>query len=269
MRTWIALGLLAFAAPTFGAEPLGTTHFMGHRGLFLHSPEGTLPNYAACVELRIDFELDVRKTRDGRLVCLHDPTVDRTTNGKGAIADLNFHEIRELNAGAKFDPAFSGTRIPALREVFELVKARRSGVFIAIDLKTADDGIETDIVHLAQQSGVLRQSIFIGRTITNADVRKKLRAASPDAAPAILCESADKLQDAIADPDSLWVYVRFLPTADEVKKVHAAGKRVYIAGPLVQNREPANWARARDAGVDMVLTNFPLEARAAARNAAP
>jgi hypothetical protein len=107
--------------------------------------------------------------------------------------------------------------------------------------------------------------IFIGRTIDNPEVRKKLRAASPDAAPACLAQTPDKLDEAIADADSAWVYTRFVPDAEQVKKIHAAGKHVFVSGTLVIGHEPANWAKARDAGADLVLTDYPLEARAAAR----
>src|SRR3569623_1559747 len=56
---------------------------VGHRGLIQHAPENTLAGFAACIGLKIGFELDVRRTRDGRLVCIHDATVARTTNGTG------------------------------------------------------------------------------------------------------------------------------------------------------------------------------------------
>lgn len=258
-------GMTVLFALAVGADPAPETRFIGHRGMIRHAPEETLSNFAACIELRIDFELDVRKTRDGQLVCLHDATVDRTTDGKGAVADLSLREVQALDAGKKFDPAFINARVPTLADVFNLVKARRSRVKIAVDLKTADEGIEADVVRLAQKSGVLPQLIFIGRTIDNADVRKRLRAASPDAATAFLCQTSDTLNEGIADPDSNWVYTRFVPTAEQVRKVHAAGKHVFVSGPLVIGNESANWAKAVEAGADLVLTDYPLEARAAGR----
>jgi glycerophosphoryl diester phosphodiesterase len=263
MRSAIIAIVCALPSIAHAADPAPATRFVGHRGLVRHAPEETLSNFAACIELRVDFELDVRKTRDGQLVCLHDPTVDRTTDGKGAVADLSLREVQALDAGKKFDPAFVNGRIPTLADVFNLVKTRRSAVRVAIDLKTDDEGIEADVVKLAQKAGVLPQLIFIGRTIDNADVRKRLRDASPDAAPAVLAATPDKLDEVIADPDSAWAYLRFVPDAEQVKKVHAAGKRVFVAGALVMGHEPANWAKAREAGVDLVLTDYPLEARAA------
>src|SRR2546426_3765520 len=58
---------------------------VAHRGLLKHAPENTLASFAACLELRLGFELDIRRTKDGHLVCLHDDDVRRTTNGTGKV----------------------------------------------------------------------------------------------------------------------------------------------------------------------------------------
>ena len=115
---------------------------------------------------------------------------------------------------------------------------------------------------LAEKHGVLKQLVFIGLTIEDAKVRGKIRAASSSAACAALCPAADKLDLAVSDKTADWIYIRFIPTADEVKKNHAAGKKVFLVGPRVAGNEPANWAKARAAGVDAILTDYPLECRA-------
>lgn len=232
---------------------------VGHRGLPTHAPEETLATFNACIDLRVGVELDVRRTRDGQLVCLHDPTLDRTTDGKGKVADLSLRELRQLDAGKKFDPAFTGERVPTLDEFFALLRDRKATIPVAIDIKEPD--CEADIVKLAEKHGVLKQLVFIGLTIEDAKVREKLRAANPDVACAALCPAADKLDAALADKTAAWVYVRFIPTADEVKQIHAAGKRVFLVGTLVMGKEPANWAKACAASVDAILTDYPLECR--------
>src|SRR5262245_12400929 len=91
------------------AEPApAPTRVVGHRGLIKHAPEETLADFNACIDLRVDIELDVRRTRDGQLVCLHDETVDRTTDGTGKVAEMSLREVQKLDAGKKFDPAFAG-----------------------------------------------------------------------------------------------------------------------------------------------------------------
>jgi hypothetical protein len=87
-------------------------------------------------------------------------------------------------------------------------------------------------------------------------------AANPAAACAALCPATDKLDAAIADKTAAWVYLRFIPTADEARRVHAAGKKVFLVGPRVAGRLPENWAKGRAAGVDAILTDHPLECRA-------
>jgi len=67
----------------------------------------------------------------------------------------------------------------------------------------------------------------------------------------------DNLPAALANRAADWVYVRFVAAAEQVGKVHVAGKRVFMLGPLVAGIEPYNWCRARDAGVDALLTDPP------------
>lgn len=257
MRPLLSLLAASFLATcAAGAEPI----VVGHRGLPTHAPEETHATFGACIDLRVGIELDVRRTRDGQLVCVHDDSVNRTTDGTGKVAELSLRELRQLDAGKKFDPAFAGERIPALEEVFALLRDRKSSILVAVDLKVPD--CEADVVRLAEKYGVLKQLVFIGLTIEKQAVREALLAANTGAACAALCPAANKLDDVLADKTCSWVYVRFIPSADEVKRVHAAGKRVFLVGPLVMGNEPANWSKGRAAGVDAMLTDYPLECRA-------
>ena len=82
----VLFGALAIHVNSFAADaqPL----IVAHRGLLRHAPENTLANFRACLELRIGFEFDVERTKDNHLVCMHDNTVDRTTNGTGKVSEL-------------------------------------------------------------------------------------------------------------------------------------------------------------------------------------
>lgn len=250
-----------FAPSAAAADPI----VVGHRGLMKHAPEETHATFRACVALQVSVELDVRRTRDGQLVCIHDDSVDRTTGGTGKVAEMSLRELRQLDAGKKFDPSFAGERIPTLEEVFALLRDRKSSIHIAVDLKVPD--CEVEVVKLAEKYGVLKQLVFIGLTIEKSAVRARLLEANKDAACAALCPAANKLDETIADKTCSWVYVRFIPTADEVKRVHDAGKKVFLVGPLVAGNEPDNWAKGRAAGVDAILTDHPLECRAGWRSA--
>lgn len=158
--------------PTSAAEP-GKTRIVAHRGLLLHAPENTLSNFRACLDLRLGFELDVERTRDGHLVCIHDATVDRTTDGRGAVADMTLDQIRQLEAGRWFDPRFAGERVPTIDEVFGLIAEQPRDVLIAVDIKA--EGVERDLVALATRHKITDRLLFIGRTISDAALRTRIR----------------------------------------------------------------------------------------------
>ena len=234
---------------------------VAHRGLLLHAPENTLPNFRACLELRLGFEFDVQQTKDGRLVCIHDGTVDRTTNGKGKVAELSLPELRALDAGSWFDPRFSGERPPTVEEVLKLISEyRQLDVLIAVDLKAAK--VEQEVVRLAEKHQVIDRLLFIGRTITERSVRRAIKKASSHAHVATVANTPDELSKALADPDSDWAYLRYLPSKSEIEAAGKAGRRTFIAGPTVGGLLPDNWRQAAEMGIDAVLTDYPLDLRA-------
>lgn len=94
-----------------------------HRGWSSAYPENTMPAFRAAAELGVDqIETDVRITKDGELVLIHDATVDRTTNGTGLVCEKTLAELKELDAGAYMGEAFKGAKIPTLIEFMEYVK---------------------------------------------------------------------------------------------------------------------------------------------------
>ncbi|MHC1740021.1 MAG: glycerophosphodiester phosphodiesterase [Anaerolineaceae bacterium] len=94
----------------------------GHRGACAHAPENTLASFRLAVEQGADFiELDAKLSKDNVVMVIHDPTVDRTTNGKGKVNALTLAELKKLDAGSRFDAKFAGESIPTLDEVFRAV----------------------------------------------------------------------------------------------------------------------------------------------------
>lgn len=257
------LTLLLVSAEARSAEPPGSL-IVAHRGLLKHAPENTLANFRACLELRLGFECDVERTRDGHLVCIHDSTVDRTTKGTGKVAEMSLEEIRALDAGSWFDPRFAGEKVPTIDEVFALVaEYRDADVLIAVDLKAA--GVEAAVVRLAEKHNVLSKLLFIGRTITEPAVRKNLKAASAKAQTAAVANNPKEFPAALKDSQADWVYVRYLPTKAMMDAVHAANKKSFIAGSTVSGNVPDNWIHCRTVGLDAILTDYPLALRAELR----
>ncbi|MBX6395540.1 MAG: glycerophosphodiester phosphodiesterase [Alicyclobacillaceae bacterium] len=128
-----------------------------HRGASAEAPENTLAAFRRAVSLGVPgIELDVQLSRDGVPVVLHDPTLDRTTDGRGWVGDWTWEELRRLDAGRWFGPAFAGERIPSLAEVLSILPPE---VWLNIELKTAPEaypGLEERILECVHGAGRCR-----------------------------------------------------------------------------------------------------------------
>jgi glycerophosphoryl diester phosphodiesterase len=101
-------------------EDLPRPLLFAHRGASAHAPENTLAAFRLAQESGSPaIELDSKLTVDGKVVVIHDPTVDRTTDGSGVVNRMSLSALRTLDAGNKFNTRFAGERIPTLEEVFE------------------------------------------------------------------------------------------------------------------------------------------------------
>ncbi len=95
---------------------------LGHRGAPERAPENTIPAFLKAMEAGADgVELDVRLSRDGAVVVMHNCTVDKTTDGRGRVSERTLAELKTLDSGSWFSPDFTGTRIPTLEEVLEIL----------------------------------------------------------------------------------------------------------------------------------------------------
>jgi glycerophosphoryl diester phosphodiesterase len=123
---------------------------MAHRGQRATFPEQTLEAYEEAIRLGADgIETDVQRTRDGRLVMLHDLTVDRTTNGHGPIAAMDWAEVRALDAGAWRGERFVGARVPSLEDTIELIVG--AGILLCVEIKGTPDEAPATAVSAARQ----------------------------------------------------------------------------------------------------------------------
>jgi glycerophosphoryl diester phosphodiesterase len=110
---------------------------VAHRGHSIAYPENTLEAYRKAIDLEVEMiECDVNITRDGKLVMMHDPTLDRTTNGAGRVSAATWEEIQRLDAGGKFKPEFAGARVPTTEETLLLFK--ETGTLSCFEVKGAD-----------------------------------------------------------------------------------------------------------------------------------
>ena len=118
------------------------------------APENTLTAFERAIEIGVDaVELDVRSTRDGALVVLHDPLLDRTTDREGPVHELTLAQVREADAGGWFGLRFAGEKVPTLAEALDLLRRRALAVIeIKADhlaesvLRVVDDLVAADQV---------------------------------------------------------------------------------------------------------------------------
>jgi len=238
----------------------GRTRVIAHRGGA--GPENTIATGLRSVTRGIRYlEHDVQLTKDGHPVLLHDPTVDRTTNGSGNVADMTLAEVKELDAGSKFvdplDPSHSygGERIPTVSEALEAIgdqavlllepKDARTAVAV-IDAIRLESAFSRAVVRSRDESVLMEVREIEPRVMTGALV---LGIPPSDELEAFLSH-LDRL-----DVSALSVYPLASVTPANVRMLHDAGIAVW--GPTADDETA--WARLHAAGVDGIMTNKPVE----------
>jgi glycerophosphoryl diester phosphodiesterase len=136
---------------------------VAHRGHSIEYPENTLEAYRKAIELGVEMiECDVNITRDGKLVMMHDPTLDRTTSGTGRVSASTWDEIQRLDAGGKFKPEFAGVRVPSTQETLLLYK--EAGIFSCFEVKGGDadesNHIALALVDLFEKHNMLEKAFM-------------------------------------------------------------------------------------------------------------
>ena len=124
-------------------------------------PENTMPAFELAAELGADgVETDVHFSKDGKIVLMHDPKLERTTNGQGLVTDYTYEELLAFDFGIKIGKDFKGTRIPTMDELFEL--CRRTGMIVNVEIKSNDPLMPAALDECAKkhnmQDGVLYSS---------------------------------------------------------------------------------------------------------------
>jgi glycerophosphoryl diester phosphodiesterase len=140
---------------------------IAHRGDSAHRPENTLASFASALEVGAELvELDVQLTADGAVVVIHDPTLDRTTSGRGDVRRMTLAEVRAVSAGyrEKFGDTYAGERVPTLAEALSLLRDR-ARVMIEIKKESVTDdaegGIEASTLAEVRRLGMAGQVAII------------------------------------------------------------------------------------------------------------
>lgn len=134
---------------------------IAHRGASGYAPENTFAAFRRAVAQGISFiETDLHLTRDAHFVAIHDETVERTTNGHGAINEMTLAEARRLDAGSWFGSEFMGERIPMLQEILEFTK--KHDVVFYLELKPSGFwGGEHALISALRDTGEIPRCVII------------------------------------------------------------------------------------------------------------
>ncbi len=237
----------------------GRMRVIAHRGFSGKAPENTLSAFQKAIEIGADmFELDVLLSRDGKLVVIHDATLDRTSNGTGKVADYSLAELSELDAGTWFSAEFEGEPIPTLEEVLKLAKEK---ILVNIEIKTeavtneAGGGIVEKALDLVRASGMGDQVV-----ISSFDPRALAQARELD--PGIHTASLfnRRLQKGMSPREVMdevgsrgFNLSHKIVNASIVEECHAVGRpvAVYTVNEVEKMKE------LLELGVDALFTDYP------------
>ncbi len=224
---------------------------IAHRGAKQLAPENTIPAFRAAIEIGVDCaEIDIQTTADGELVVIHNSTVDDRTNGTGAVRDMSLAEIRKLDAGSWFDPAFSGTVIPTADEAMGFMDGK---IDVYLDAKGA--GPE-QIVEL-----IARHDMFASTIVYHeASAHQAMHRLEP-AVRAMLPRPPSDLSElpAIAEhvrPSTFGTSSREIDLAT-CDACHEVGAEVFVN--VMGADDPDGWQHAIDCGADALETDKPVE----------
>lgn len=285
MSAVLSMPVLAMAAtpslPERLRDPHGPALVVSHRACWTFASENTLDGIAACIARGVDMvEIDVRTTRDGALVLMHDETVDRTTDGHGAVADLDAAQIAALRVrsrGGGRDSTLTARHPPTLAQALAVARGK---VLVNLDVKAAAldqviDAVEAAgaqrdvllnvpldvpdaVLQRARKADIAVQALYLQRESTLPPEQALRRAASLQ--PAVVQLMFD-------DPVVLDIAQRELaPHArlfvNTMTNDIASGKPMRLSAHYTDQRalrDPAAvWGGLRKHGVSMIQTDEPL-----------
>jgi len=213
---------------------------VGHRGAAGYEPENTIKSFQKAIELGADMiEFDVHVCKSGELVVIHDDTVERTTTGKGAIADKDLSELKELG-------------IPTVAEVLELAFGK---VKINIELKGKNtaEPVSKIIEEYVAEKGWSYDDFLV----SSFDHKElcKFKELTPQVNIGFLAnEISDDFIDFAVKNDAYAVNVsKEAISKDFVNEAHSKGLKVYVFTP----NELADIEKSKTAGADYICSNFP------------
>lgn len=232
----------------------------GHRGASAHAPENTIPAFLLAVQQKADgIEFDVKVTRDGKVIVLHDQTLQRTTNGHGNYKKYSYEYLRKLDAGVKFSANFTGAKIPLLEEVLDAVSGKLGINIELTNYSTPTDDLIEQVAITLKRFGNVTGVMFSSFSWVNL---KKVRRLCPDiprgllALPGLAGWLSRSPFNRNVPHDALHPYYKDV-SRGMVEKVHRDSKKVNVWTV----NDPVEMRYLSGFGVDMLMTDDPALAR--------
>jgi glycerophosphoryl diester phosphodiesterase len=221
-----------------------------HRGAGRYAPENTLESLRKALALGADYvEFDIRTTRDGAFVLLHDGTLDRTTSGRGPVRQRTAAEVAALDAGSWFGRPFAGARVPTLDAFLDA--ATPSGVGLYVDAK--DIAPEALVEVLSRHGLTDRAVVYQGVAYLEKlkSIAPNLRRMPPLSDPSRLDAIAERVRPYAVD--TRWSIL----SKPLIDRCHARGIKVF-SDAIGLNESVEKYQRAIRDGLDLIQTDHPV-----------
>ena len=213
---------------------------VGHRGAKAYAPENTLTSFKKAMEIGVDaVELDVRKTKDGQLVVIHDADVKRTTDGKGLVSELTLAQIKSFSAEG-------GEKIPTLQEALDFLDKK---VKVLVELK--ETGVEKQVLSTVNERGLEKNVVIVSFL---EEALKKIRELDKGIETGLIyAKHSNPVKAALTlKANYLLALYRFTHTAT-VQKAHENGLKI-IVWTINTPEEAQEYAKK---GVDGIASDKP------------
>ncbi len=225
-----------------------------HRAANEFAPENTLSAMQIALDLEVDYiEMDVRQTKDGISILLHDGTLNRTTNGKGPVNEMNFADVRNLSAGAWFDPFFAFEKVPTLEEACRLLADHNEKnlhkTFIYVDCKEINAKV---LIGYLNKYNLLEGSVFYVNDIFQISQVRGLAAKARMMPGLGRAKDLDRMIETF-HPYALDTDWKEL-SKELIDKAHAKGVKIFSDG-FGNNQTADSYVQAIQAGIDVISTN--------------
>ena len=230
---------------------------IAHRGANDRFNEHTLTAYKISSEDRVDYiEIDLRMTKDGELVAMHDDTINRTTNGKGKVSDYTLDELKEFNTVSTYDDEIVFEEIPTLREIFDSFSDTEN-FYIETRLVGNQLAMEETLIELLREYNLLTAERVILQSFSKKSL-DKLKLLAPELPLTLLFKKGEfDLEEAIRSKYPIIGIESRDVTRHIVNKLHRSGKHVhvYFTDMKTQKKEQIRMKKYR---VDGYFTDYAL-----------